>query len=186
MMDLADWDEDTLKKGSRYSVIYGFCGITFLMIGFANLCLTIGAYNFQARALGLCFMCCLGCINFAALITTACFRFNTMGKLASLNLAYSKYGGTGPNGEMLLTNDRTYADDASLITALWVTQLIVCVCNCCLSGIFNKPPSVEELARMNAAFEGTNPNQLSDHQGLMHETQPMNHDAAPAPQQQYQ
>ena len=35
---------------------------------------------------------------------------------------------------------------------------------------------------MNAAFEGTNPNQLSDHQSLMHETQPMNHDAAPAPQ----
>ena len=92
--ELSNWDSDRLQKGSRFTVIYGFCGITFLLIGLANLCTAIGAYNFNARAAGLCCASCLGCINLAAMITTACFRFNTMGKLAALSECPSDYEGT--------------------------------------------------------------------------------------------
>ena len=148
------YDLDTIADGSRFSVIYAFCGITFLLIGFANLCLTIGAYSFMARACGLCCMCALGCVNFAAIITTACFRFSTMGQLAALSTCPSKYEGR-PYENIVLSDKRTMASDASLILGLWITQLVVCVCNCCLGGAFNKPPSAEELARMNAAMEAT-------------------------------
>ena len=96
--ELDTWDSDDLEKGSRFTVIYGFCGITFLMLGLANLCTAIGAYSFHARAAGLCFASCLGCINLAALVTTACFRFNTMGKLAALSRCPSEFNGTNEQG----------------------------------------------------------------------------------------
>ena len=88
--DIAEnWSADKISEGSRFSIIFAFCGITFIMLAAANLCLTIGTYSLHARMTGICCGCCLGCLNFAALITTAVFRFNTMGKLAAISLAPS-------------------------------------------------------------------------------------------------
>ena len=145
MSDLKDWDVDKIALGSRFSVVYAFCGITFIMIATANLCISIGAYNLQARMLGGCCGCCFGCINFAALITTAVFRFNTMGSLAALSETPTKYT---ENGNMIVaSDDTTYMTDASTILALWIVQMLACVCSCCVSMFLNKPPSQEEIAR---------------------------------------
>lgn len=125
-------------------MVYAFCGITFIMIATANLCISIGAYNLQARMLGGCCGCCFGCINFAALITTAVFRFNTMGSIAALSKTPTKYVG---EANELASDDTTYMTDASTILALWVVQMLACVCSCCVSMFLNKPPSQEEIAR---------------------------------------
>ena len=143
---MLDWSTDKLNKGTRFSVVYGLCGITFLLIGFANLCLAFGAYNYTARAAGLLCSCCLQCVNFAAIITTACFRFDTMGKLAALSEAPSKFVDTTPNGLVVLSSDRTMGSDASLIVWLWVMQLLIFLVGCCSTSRFNKPPSREGLA----------------------------------------
>lgn len=116
------------------------------MIAVANLCISIGAYNLQARMLGGCCGCCFGCVNFSALITTAVFRFNAMGKLAALSTTWTKFESS--NGDKyLVSNETTYETDASTILALWIVQLLACVCSCCVAGFLNKPPSQEELAR---------------------------------------
>mmetsp|Transcript_21516 Transcript_21516/g.25225 ORF Transcript_21516/g.25225 Transcript_21516/m.25225 type:complete len:125 (+) Transcript_21516:398-772(+) len=124
------------------------------MLGVTNLCLSVGAYNLHARMTGLCCACCLGCINFAALITTAVFRFNSMGKLAALSTTETTYEGTIDNGEPVFSDKTIYSDDASIILALWIVQLAACICSCCIGIVLNKPPSQEELARaMQAASE---------------------------------
>uniref|UniRef100_A0A7S3I508 Uncharacterized protein n=1 Tax=Favella ehrenbergii TaxID=182087 RepID=A0A7S3I508_9SPIT len=146
--DLIDWDMDKLKKGSRFSitehiffsVIYAFCGITFLLVATSYLCLAVGAYVMYTRMAGLCCSCCLGCINFAALITAAVFRFNSAGKFAALSKAPSKWEGT--DSVALISDDRTYSDDANVILALWIVQLTACVCSCCVNMFFNQPKIV--------------------------------------------
>ena len=144
--EVLEWDTDKYDLGSRYSVIYAFCGVTFVMIAVANCCISIGAYNLQARMLGGCCGCCFGCVNFSALITTAVFRFNAMGKLAALSTTPTKYEGVSER-EVIASDDTTYETDASTILALWIVQLLACVCSCCVAGFLNKPPSQEELAR---------------------------------------
>ena len=164
--DIIDkWSEDKIVKGSRFSIIFAFCGITFIMLAAANLCLTIGTYSLHARMTGICCGCCLGCLNFAALITTAVFRFNTMGKLAAISLTPSQYDSSSENKLVFVKEDgRTYSDDAAVILGIWIAQLIACVCSCCISVVFNKPPSGEELANMHAA---ANAHTLEEHGNLL-------------------
>ena len=89
--DLENWDQDIVNKGSRFSIVYSLCGFTLALLALSNFCLMCGAWNLYARMCGLCCAFCLGCVNFAALITTGVFRYNTMGKLAALSLVPTKY-----------------------------------------------------------------------------------------------
>lgn len=79
------WDNDKKAKGSRFELIYKFCGITFLALAFSFMCMAIGSYVLYARVLGLCTGCLFSCVNFAAIITTGVFRFNAAGKLAAIS-----------------------------------------------------------------------------------------------------
>ena len=86
----------------------------------------------------------LGCVNFAAIITTAVFRFNTMGRFAALSLCPSKYEkpfdyATRTQIRSGLSDEHTYESDAHLIFLLWITQLFLCFLNCCVSSILQKP-----------------------------------------------
>ena len=82
---------DCLEKGCRWSVIYQLNGVTMIIIA-ANILLLIGGvWNFHLRALGACCASALCCVNLAAIITTAIFRFNTFGRLAALSLLPTKY-----------------------------------------------------------------------------------------------
>ena len=87
--DVLAYSEEEVNKGSRFSVIYAFCGVTFALLGASNLCMIIGVWSLYARFAGMCLGCCFGCVNLAAIITTGVFRFNSMGKLAALSLTPS-------------------------------------------------------------------------------------------------
>ena len=151
MYDLNGWSRSELSKGSRFSVVYGLCGFTLLLISIAYLLLAVGARKYDARVTGLVCLCCLECVNFAALITTACFRFNTMGKLAAISLCPSKFEGTNDVGMPTVSDDRTIGTDADLILGLWIAQLIVFLVSCWSYDRLNKPPSPEQLAESTAA-----------------------------------
>ena len=120
--DIADNYSWNYENGSRFTDIYTICGITFILLAATNLVLVAGAWNLYARLTGLCFGCCLGCVNFAALITTAVCRFNTMGKLAALSLKPSKFSDNSEAtaGTFVDPEGRVYADDARLILIIWI------------------------------------------------------------------
>ena len=139
-----DWDLSKIEKGSRFSVIYGFCGITLILLALTSACLSIGAYNMRARMAGLLCSCCLGVLNFVGLICTAVFRFNKMGQLASLSLVPSEFKATDTNQEEIpidYNGDSTISSDASLIVGIWISQLLACIFGSCMNIYFNRPPS---------------------------------------------
>ena len=87
LKDLDSYDQGRLKYGCKWSMVFGFAGINFLLLAFNAVTLTCGVWGFKARILGFCCSCLLGCVNVAAIVTTAVFRFNTIGKLAALSLS---------------------------------------------------------------------------------------------------
>ena len=106
----------------------------------ANVLQAIGAFQYHSRMIGVCFGCLLGCLNFAAIVTTGVFRFNTMGKYAALSTTPSKYDNQpfDYSKRVMITSslsdDRTYESDADVITFLWIAQMTLFVFNCCASG----------------------------------------------------
>ena len=43
--EIYSWDSELVNKGSRFSIVYTLCGITFIMLALSNLCLAAGAYK---------------------------------------------------------------------------------------------------------------------------------------------
>ena len=80
-----------MYNGCRWSTIYIFCGITMLLIACNAVLQLLGTWNYHARAVSSCCASLLTCLNIAAIVTTAVFRFNTVGKWAALSLTASKY-----------------------------------------------------------------------------------------------
>ena len=76
-------DLNCYAKGCRWSVIFELCGITLLMIMINSIIQGVGAFSIHFRGLGSCLGCLLCCTNFAAIVTTAIFRFNAYGSLAA-------------------------------------------------------------------------------------------------------
>ena len=89
---LGDIDmNEALDDGSHYIAIYEFCGFVFIGLAAAYLCLAIGTINLKSRIAGLGTLCIMSVCNFIALIVTAVYRFNTLGKLAALSTCPTKY-----------------------------------------------------------------------------------------------
>ena len=141
-------DRDCIKNGCRWSVVYSLCGVTLILIAVNSALNFIGTWMYAFRALSNCCGLLLCLVNFSAIIVTAVFRFNTLGKLAALSNNPTKYD---DNGKWTfndlgviktapLSDDRNYTDDASFIIAMWVCQMVFCCCNCCLMGYTSKPP----------------------------------------------
>ena len=65
-------------------------------------------------------LCC--CLNLAAIIVTAVFRFNDFGKLSALCLAPSKFDDyeSTEKKAILYSSDNTYQSDAAVILWLWI------------------------------------------------------------------
>ena len=84
-------DKECRELGNRWSIIYEFCGFTLMLLAVNGIAQAIGAYSFHARAIAACCGCLLGCVNFAAIITTCVFRFNIMGRYSTLSLMPSQY-----------------------------------------------------------------------------------------------
>ena len=92
---------------------------------------SFGAFSYHCRTLaGICFTLMFA-LNIAAIVTTAVFRFNTMGKLAALSTQSTKYQGLNDEQtRILITNDRTYESDAQTITWLFSIQILYFLSNC--------------------------------------------------------
>ena len=80
-----------MHNGCRWSTIYILCGITMLLIACNAGLQLLGTWNYHARAVSSCCASLLTCLNIAAIVTTAVFRFNTVGKWAALSLTASKF-----------------------------------------------------------------------------------------------
>ena len=130
-------DEDDFKKGTRFTVCFGFGAVTLLALAAANVCLAIGAYVLVARKAGLILAGCFGCLNFISIIVIGCYRFNLIGQLAALSETPAKFSHID---ELLyVTNDMLYNDYVTRLTAVWVFQMVLCCCTCATSGYLNKP-----------------------------------------------
>ena len=70
-------DIGCLLQGTRWSVVYAFCGITLMLVAANAGIQLIGVWSYHMRALSACCGSCLNCVVFAAIITTSVFRFNT-------------------------------------------------------------------------------------------------------------
>ena len=110
----------------------------------------VGTWNYYARVVGSFCGSLLGCVNLAAIITTAVFRFNNIGRLAALSETPSKYEGALHNnhGTMItsnISNEHTYESDADLIMWLFIAQIIFFCTNCCYLGWAAKPPNADAM-----------------------------------------
>ena len=144
----------------KWSVVYKFCGITFIMIAANSLLNTLGAFNFQSRQLaGVC-GCCLGCLNLASVITTGVFRFRTQGKLASLSEVPNWYDSSANFEGLPLSDSNDYVTDGILLSWIFGWQLSLCCASCCIFGQLLKPPSPEQM--MSAHMQNANGGQLND------------------------
>ena len=72
-------DNTCIKQGCRWSIIYQFCGWTMLLVSINSILAFVGTWQHHVRALSGCCGTLLCCVNFAAIITTGVFRFNSVG-----------------------------------------------------------------------------------------------------------
>merc|ERR1739844_778110 len=77
-------DEDCFKPGNRFSLIYALSGITMLLLALNSCFMLCGACSYHVRGLTACCGGLCSCLNFAAIITTGVFRYNSWGKLSAL------------------------------------------------------------------------------------------------------
>jgi hypothetical protein len=120
LKELEELDKTEVKEGCRWTIVFAFGGINFVLLAFNAVTLTFGVWYFNARLLGFCCSCLLGCVNIAAIVTTAVFRFNTFGRLASLSTSPARYDPSSPSDDFYLSDKLTYADDGALILGIWI------------------------------------------------------------------
>ena len=135
---------EALDDGSHYMAIYEFCGFVFIGLAAAYLCLAIGTINLKSRIAGLGTLCLMSVCNFIALIVTAVYRFNTLGKLAALSTCPTKYDKSASD-TYYVTDDWTYTSEANMIAWVWSLQLITCIFTCCVNHRLNKLPRQSEI-----------------------------------------
>ena len=128
-------DQDCYKPGNRFSLIYALSGTTMLLLALNSCFMLCGTCSYWVRSLtagcgGLC-----SCLNFAAIITTGVFRYNSWGKLSALCEGPSKYD----DDVNKLSDDWTVQGDAYIITGLWACQIIFLCTYCCFIGFTGWP-----------------------------------------------
>ena len=144
--------------GNRWSKIYTLCAISAIGFVVQALVLALGVFIYPSRLVGLMCqtMCC--CFNLGTLLTTAVFRFNTMGRFASISMSPSYYDvDTGA-----VTDKTTYQTDGQMILRLWVLGLVFIILQCCLGCFASAPPTQNTLRKKGIDF-----NQEYDEQGRL-------------------
>ena len=122
-----DITDSCWNQGNRFSVVYAFAATTMILLAVNSALMIAGAWVVSARLCASCCGCLCCCLNFASIITTGVFRFNSWGKLSAICEGPSYYD----KGFLPLSDDRTVSGDATLIVWLWVCQMIFCCTHCC-------------------------------------------------------
>ena len=121
------------QQGCRWTVIYGFAGVILLLQAANAVALLLGVWVFKARLVGICCACVMSCINFAAIIITGVFRFNSMGRLAALSRRATQFDSSISAEDYYLSDSWTYEKEAKLILWLWLCQVGFCFLCCAVS-----------------------------------------------------
>ena len=87
-----------------------------------SIILAVGVWIYPLRIVAIFLQPLFCCHNLGAVIVVAIFRFNTIGKLASLSQAPAEYKSVDSTPSLVA--DRTYEDDGQLLLRLWVVSLI--------------------------------------------------------------
>ncbi len=96
-----------------------------MLIIFNMICVCIGTRKAIARVIASVFASLICCAHFGIIIATAVYRFRPQGRLCAL----SQRGTSVPaDKDEEITDDWTYEKDAALLAALWVIQLLCCLC----------------------------------------------------------
>ena len=129
------------SHGTRWSMIYISGAIIMGAHIFQSLIITLGIWISCLRFFALFFQlfCSLGIM--AQCIIMASFRYNSLGKLASLSLKPSRM--TEVDGVYAMNGTRTFADDGELIRKLFITMLVYLVGQCCLGMFSIAPPTTD-------------------------------------------
>lgn len=146
IIDPVDSDPNCLLRGTRWSYVFPLFGWTMLLFVFQGILLTVGVWYFPTRVIALTLQPFLWCLNLGVVVTTAVFRFNSMGRLASISLSPVHYEVV--DGVATLTDERLYQDDGQLLFRLWVTALIFIFAQCCMGCFAAAPPTQEKLRKM--------------------------------------
>ena len=124
--------------------IYEFCGFTFIGLASSYMCLAVGTINLKWRMVGLGTLCLFSCFNFAAIITSAVYRFNDLGRLAALSTCPTKYDAKAA-GYYFVNDKWTYESEANVISWIWTLQMLTFLANCCVNHHLNKIPGASEV-----------------------------------------
>ena len=82
---------DCYNTGNRYSKIYIFSGVTMFLLALNSFWMLFGSCSHHVRGLTTICGALFSILNFASIITTGVFRFNSWGKLSALCQGPSKY-----------------------------------------------------------------------------------------------
>ena len=129
------------SHGTRWSMIYISGAIITGAHIFQSILITLGIWISCLRffALFFQFFCSLGLITLC--IIMASFRYNSIGKLASLSLKSARM--TDVDGVYAMNGTRTFADDGELIQKLFITMLVYLVGQLCLGMFSIAPPTAD-------------------------------------------
>ena len=173
--DLGDCFED----GMRWTLLYRLNGWVLILIACNSLAMGVGLWCCPIRMIACCLHFCLKCAITAALITTAVYRWNKVGRLAALSNTHCWANGIASNGKEVTFDDEiTYAWMAKALTYLFILYCFVCCCMCFGSWMFS--PSKEQHE------EGSKQSQV-DSNTFNNEREGLNPDQnqGPAPPQQH-
>ena len=107
-----------MQEGSNWSVIYSFMASTYMLYA-ANAAMgAFGSFYLWPRVISSCCNCLLSVVFLAAIITTAVYRFRTLGQLCALSENPSHVD------KLNKFTDRTYSRDGKEIVALWVFSMV--------------------------------------------------------------
>ena len=134
-------------------MIYILCATTFFLLATSNLLMLLGMFSVYSRVAGLCCTALFSCLNLAAIVTTAVYRFNQIGQLASLSKAPTQYDESAQWHS--ISNERTYSDDAKMIIVIWFVQLFFCIFSFCVQGMIFKPIKADQSSKRRGSSKST-------------------------------
>ena len=139
-------DAECKTIGTRWSYVYTIGAVSMTAFSVQSLVLMLGVWISHLRVLAIFLQPILCLYNLGVVLTISVFRYNTIGKLAAYSMAPSKFESV--DGQPRLSYERTYADDAKEIQALWIISLVY-VIGQCVFGCFSAAPPTQDNLRKN-------------------------------------
>ena len=122
------FDASCYRAGTTWTDVWGANGIIMLFMAFNFVLMSVGGFYFYPRCIGtwinaFCACCCHSTVVGLALSG----RWRAYGNYCSFNIMPSQYDGN----YLPVVDGYSYADEAGLIGAFGVLQMLLCFAQCC-------------------------------------------------------